>query len=78
MMLKIIVGDASDNIGPVFPKLSKAKALGLAKDRVALEAALDAGGAEARARFERNQTLVDFRRIPLAYKQKIEALITCT
>lgn len=75
MMLKIIVGDASDNIPSVFPKLSKAKALGLAKDALALEAALDAGGPEARARFERNQTLVDFRRIPLAYKQKIEALL---
>ena len=76
MMLKIIVGDASDNIAPVFSKLSKAKALVLAKDSVALNAALEAGGPEVQARFERNQTLVDFRRIPLAYKQKIETLIT--
>jgi 5'-3' exonuclease len=74
VLYKIIVGDPSDNIKPVFSKCTKKAALEYAKDASALEAAL-AATAGARERFEFNRRLVDIRLVPDELKRKIEALI---
>jgi 5'-3' exonuclease len=73
LMYKIIIGDTSDNIPPVFKRCFKKNALEFAKDSEALESALVKAGPVAQAQFKLNKTLVDMHEIPEVYKRKIEA-----
>ena len=67
LFCKVLAGDPSDNIPPVFPKKigpKRAAALFDAPDREARLGALIAADPGARARFDRNELLIDFARIP--------------
>ena len=66
LQMKILMGDKSDNIGPVFakPSLRKANARQLVDTPGALEAKLAESDAATRARWARNQVLIDNRLVP--------------
>lgn len=62
LMLKIILGDKSDNIEPVFKRCGKKTALKMLEDTtIFLKKIKDD---EAMKRFKRNQKLIDFTEIP--------------
>ena len=63
--VKILSGDKSDNIPPVFPRCGAATALRLARDPPQLAARL-AESAVTRARYERNCLLIDTERALVA------------
>ena len=70
LLLKILMGDKSDNIPPCFPKCGKKTALSLIRDEKRLGAKL-AENAEYRHQFEHNSTMIDFRSIPNEIQSKI-------
>jgi 5'-3' exonuclease len=76
MLLKVLLGDASDNIPPVFQRRFSKKQAALLVDAGAeaidRELEKDEG---ARERYERNRGLIDMARIPDELQRKIEALL---
>ena len=67
---KVLTGDKSDNLGKVFAKLSKANATHIANDLTgeALRNVLDNADDETRARWARNEQLIDNRLVPVALR----------
>lgn len=66
LQMKILMGDKSDNIGPVFvkPSLRKGVAQELVRTAGALETKLADADAATRARWARNRELIDNRLVP--------------
>ena len=74
LLLKILMGDPSDNIRNVFPGYGKIKCLRLVKDRETLKKMLKEDGSAAN-RFKLNKELIDFRRIPKEYIDRISKIL---
>jgi 5'-3' exonuclease len=74
-LTKILMGDKSDNIAPVFPKCGLKTALKLAQSPDMLKTKLDEKGV-FRQRFETNSKLIDFNCIPEDIRTDIQNLIT--
>lgn len=70
LLWKIIRGDLSDNIKNVFPKYGDKKSWLLVQDRDKLKKMLSENN-DATERFKLNSTLIDFRRIPKDYTDRI-------
>ena len=70
MMMKLLLGDVSDNIPKVFDKVGPKKALKLIHDNDALKAKLKKNQASAK-RFKMNKKLICFSEIPKELKDKI-------
>jgi 5'-3' exonuclease len=68
LMMKILIGDKSDNIPPAFKKCGIKTAEKLIKDSELLEEKLEK---EGREQYELNKKLIDFNEIPNIYKQQI-------
>ena len=79
LQMKLLLGDKSDNIGPVFVKphaLSKKKALALLRlSPNALQHALDESDEATRARWARNQQLIDNRYVPEELGEWMEEVV---
>lgn len=72
LQLKILTGDNSDNIGPVFqdkPKVTKTVAMKLIRNPELLKERLSASDAATRERYEQNRRLVDNREVPKELQQ---------
>ena len=69
-MMKILLGDVSDNIPKVFDKVGPKKALKLIHDNAALKAKLKENQASAK-QFKMNKQLICFSEIPKELKDKI-------
>ena len=63
LFCKIVSGDKSDNIPPIFPRCGPKTAAKYYHDRAAFEAKLDATSG-AREAFQRNELIVSFKHIP--------------
>ena len=70
LMMKILLGDVSDNIPKVFDKVGPKKALKLIHDNAALKAKLKENQASAK-QFKMNKQLICFSEIPKELKDKI-------
>jgi len=70
VMIKAIVGDGSDEIPQVFPRVGEGTAKKLVKDRQKLKKKLDENP-DAMAAFKRNLLLMDLHRIPQIVQQNI-------
>ena len=68
--LKILLGDVSDNIKPVFAKCSKTKAKHLIQNKEELYKLLEKDE-ESKKRYENNRMLIDINYIPEDIKEKI-------
>jgi 5'-3' exonuclease len=78
LFCKVLAGDPSDNIPPVFPRKigpKRAAALFDAPDRKARLGALIAADPGARARLDRNELLIDFARIPPGHAEAFRACL---
>ena len=70
LMMKILLGDVSDNIPKVFDKVGPKKALRLIHDNTALKAKLKENQASAK-QFKMNKQLICFSEIPKELKDRI-------
>ena len=70
MMMKLLLGDVSDNIPKVFDKVGPKKALKLIHDNDALKAKLKENQASAK-QFKMNKKLICFSEIPKELRDKI-------
>lgn len=70
LMQKVLAGDPSDNIPPIYKGCGKKTAEKLARDPVELEKMLEKKG---RDQYELNLTLIDFNNIPEDIVEEIEA-----
>ena len=70
LMMKLLLGDASDNIPKVFDKVGPKKALKLIRDKDALKAKLKESQASAK-QFKLNKQLICFSEMPKELKDKI-------
>lgn len=68
---KVIVGDKSDNIPSIAKKVGDKTAKKMIEDPAMFEKVM--GGEGVRDRYELNRTLIDFERIPVAYRKDVEA-----
>jgi len=74
LMMKILIGDKSDNIPPSFKKCGEKTALKLIEKPELLEQKLNK---EGRNQYDLNKKLIDFNEIPGEYKKNIiEAYLT--
>ena len=71
MLSKILSGDKSDNIPPVFPRCGKKTSLKLAKNTNELNKKLKSS-LEWQQNFERNTILIDNQKIPNKYIKWLE------
>ena len=69
---KILVGDKSDNIPSAIPKVGPKRALDLVRDPAKLERMLDSNP-EHRARYEKNNLLMNFEMIPESMRSGVLA-----
>jgi len=70
MMMKLLLGDVSDNIPKVFDKVGPKKALKLIHDKEALKAKLKENQASAK-QYKMNKKLICFSEIPKELRDKI-------
>ena len=70
MMMKLLLGDVSDNIPKVFDKVGPKKALKLIHDKEALKAKLKENQASAK-QYKMNKQLICFSEIPKELRDKI-------
>ena len=70
---KIITGDASDCIPSIFPKGKRVKKQEILESDVKLEEYLKANP-DAKAQYESNKKMIDFKNIPKTYVTKVEKM----
>jgi 5'-3' exonuclease len=70
LLKKIIMGDPSDNITKVFERCGEKTLLKYTDNPIELENALN-NNQEHRTKFEFNQTLIDFNKIPKIYSDNV-------
>lgn len=73
LLLKIIMGDKSDNIPSIVKKCGPKKALSLTSDEEALKKLLEENS-EAASQFKKNSLLVDFSNIPEEIREEAFAM----
>jgi 5'-3' exonuclease len=74
LLIKILLGDKSDNIPPAFPKCGEKRALSLAENKEELESKL-ASDEDFKAQFELNTLLMDTTCIPDHIKEELENML---
>ena len=76
LMIKILVGDGSDNIPKVFPKVGPVRAEKIINEKGKLEKML-AESKEASDQFELNKKLIDISKMPEELSRTIDERIAC-